>query len=294
MLEAELKRIVAAHPDYAAITPVIEKEILHHDIINVLVQQGVMRRLTFIGGTSLRLCYDSARLSEDLDFNAGFDFKPSQFAGLEDEIKAYLERKYATQVQVSKPLDDKQGNTSSWRISLVKVPERPDIPKQRLHIDVCALPSFATIKKPLINHYGIVVPTEGLLLPVQTLDEILVDKVIAFAYRARRIKPRDLWDIGWLKQHGARLDIDLLKKKLSARRKSSVNFKQALDRQQAILLQAETRDDFVSEMSRFIPQHIKARTLDNADYWSYLQEEVANICRDALQDDDSSRPFDMG
>ncbi|KFZ29357.1 hypothetical protein IDAT_03065 [Pseudidiomarina atlantica] len=75
MLNHYLQQIVAANPDLAAITPVIEKEILHHDIMAVLVQQGVMSALTFIGGTALRMCYNSSRLSEDLDFNGGHNFK---------------------------------------------------------------------------------------------------------------------------------------------------------------------------------------------------------------------------
>ena len=30
-----------------------------------------------------------------------------------------------------------------------------------MHIDVCAIPSFDIQRRPLINHYDIVVPTEG-------------------------------------------------------------------------------------------------------------------------------------
>ena len=113
MLKQQIQQIVAANPAYAAITPVIEKEILHHDIIDVMVKQGVMQQLTFIGGTSLRMCYNSARLSEDLDFNGGYDFKPSDFDGLEFEIQQYIQNKYETNVWVNKPNENKQGNTSS-------------------------------------------------------------------------------------------------------------------------------------------------------------------------------------
>src|SRR5699024_448371 len=98
MLKQQIRQIVRANPDYAAVTPVIEKEILHHDIMAVLIKQGAMQRLTFIGGTSLRMCYSSARLSEDLDFNGGHDFKPSQFDGLEFEIQAHLQNKYEMEV----------------------------------------------------------------------------------------------------------------------------------------------------------------------------------------------------
>ncbi len=53
---------------------VVEKELLHHDILRVLSGSGLLAKLTFIGGTCLRACYGSHRLSEDLDFTGGADF----------------------------------------------------------------------------------------------------------------------------------------------------------------------------------------------------------------------------
>jgi predicted nucleotidyltransferase component of viral defense system len=82
MLTEKIQSIIRSNPEYASITPVIEKEILHHDIIDVMIKHGAMQSLTFIGGTSLRMCYNSSRLSEDLDFNGGHDFKPSHLDGL--------------------------------------------------------------------------------------------------------------------------------------------------------------------------------------------------------------------
>jgi hypothetical protein len=37
-----------------------------------------------------------------------------------------------------------------------------------------------------------------------------------------------------------------------------------------ILVAFELRDDFNMEMSRFIPNQIKERTLDNPEYWTYV------------------------
>ncbi|WP_016954344.1 nucleotidyl transferase AbiEii/AbiGii toxin family protein, partial [Catenovulum agarivorans] len=275
MLKQQISQIVRANPEYATITPVIEKEILHHDIMDVLIKQGVMQRLTFIGGTSLRMCYNSARLSEDLDFNGGHNFKPSEFSGLEDEIQAYIQNKYETQVWVNKPSGEQQGETVSWKISIEKEANPPDLPRQKMHIDVCAIPSFDIEKRPLLNHYDIVVPTEGILVPVQSLQEILADKLIALAYRARRIRPRDVWDIVWIKQRGTKLSTKLVEQKLVARQKTTEDFQQALAAQcEKLMLEDEVRNDFTMEMSRFIPKQIKQRTLDNPEYWAYVQSEV--------------------
>lgn len=295
MLKQQIHQIVQSNPDYAAITPVIEKEILHHDIMDVLIKQGVMQRLTFIGGTSLRMCYNSSRLSEDLDFNSGHDFKPSEFEGLGSEIQTYIQNKYETEVWVSKPSAEQQGDTVSWKISIVKEPNRPDLPRQKMHIDVCAIPSFDIAKRPLINHYDIVVPTEGILVPVQSLQETLADKLIALAYRARRIKPRDIWDIVWIKQRGIDLSKILIEKKLNARHKQTDDFRQALSTALTKLMsEEEVHNDFNMEMSRFIPKQIKERTLDNPEYWAYVQGEVKAIASELLHDGKTKNPFDMG
>ncbi|EGN75523.1 hypothetical protein A28LD_1136 [Idiomarina sp. A28L] len=294
MLKQQIRQIVQSNPDYAAVTPVIEKEILHHDIMDVLIKQGVMQRLTFIGGTSLRMCYNSSRLSEDLDFNGGHDFKPSDFEGLESELQTYIQNKYETEVWVNKPSGEQQGDTVSWKISIVKEPNRPDLPRQKMHIDVCAIPSFDIEKRPLINHYDIVVPTEGILVPVQSLQETLADKLIALAYRARRVKPRDLWDIVWIKQRGIDLSKVLVEKKLNARHKQTDDFRQALSIALTKLMsEEEVHDDFNMEMSRFIPKQIKERTLDNPEYWAYVQGEVKAIASELLHDGKPKNPFNM-
>ena len=54
--------------ELAPLRAVVEKELLHHDIIREMSAAGLLNELTFIGGTCLRACYGSNRLSEDLDF----------------------------------------------------------------------------------------------------------------------------------------------------------------------------------------------------------------------------------
>jgi hypothetical protein len=44
--------------------PVIEKELLYYDILFALDNENLLDKLTFQGGTSLRLCYGSPRFSE--------------------------------------------------------------------------------------------------------------------------------------------------------------------------------------------------------------------------------------
>ena len=61
-------------PDLAPLKIVVEKELLHHDILRILSENRLLTDLTFIGGTCLRTCYGGIRLSEDLDFTGGKNF----------------------------------------------------------------------------------------------------------------------------------------------------------------------------------------------------------------------------
>lgn len=60
--------------EHTHMRPVIEKELLHYDILFALDKERLLDQLTFQGGTSLRLCYGAVRFSEDLDFVGGRDF----------------------------------------------------------------------------------------------------------------------------------------------------------------------------------------------------------------------------
>ena len=93
-------------PDLALLRPVVEKELLHHDILRHLADTGILARFTFIGGTCLRMCHGSSRLSEDLDFTTAMD--PETVHALLGELPAslriLLEDKYQLPVSVTEPV----------------------------------------------------------------------------------------------------------------------------------------------------------------------------------------------
>lgn len=271
-------------PEYLGLESVLEKELLQLDILSVLKNEGLFERLTFIGGTSLRLCYDSNRLSEDLDFTAGVDFKPSSFSGLSARLKETLESKYSCPVGVSTPIDSDK-DTSSWRVTISKDSDRKDLPSQKMHIDVCAYNSFEKVHKPVLDHYLLRPGMGGYLIPVQSLDEILADKMVAFAFRARRIKSRDLWDIAWLNQRRAKLSPSLVLKKLEARGKDVGEFESLINRHcDLVTSNQEVKSDFHQEMSRFLPSAIKKNTLDDPVFWDYLVNEIVSTSKTLLEE----------
>lgn len=68
LFDALVDEALRNQDELGSLRPVVVKEILHHDILRELSHADLLKQLTFIGGTCLRACYGSNRLSEDLDF----------------------------------------------------------------------------------------------------------------------------------------------------------------------------------------------------------------------------------
>ena len=78
------------HPELAGMEVIVEKELLHYELLHVLNRGGWLDGLTFQGGTALRLCYGGSRLSEDLDFSGGPEFSSESMEGLAAYLKETL------------------------------------------------------------------------------------------------------------------------------------------------------------------------------------------------------------
>lgn len=273
LLEQIRSEIIRQDENLLGLDDVVEKEILQHDVLALMYEHGYLQHLVFIGGTALRLCYGSNRLSEDLDFAASPAFRSEDLEGFAESLQQAIEEKYHASVHV-RQAQNKLSDTSVWKITVIKNASRPDIPAQKMHIDITSVCSIDSAPKPISDHHGISSQISGRLINVLSLEESLVDKLIAFAYRSRRIKPRDIWDIAWLKQKGVDVNIDFIEQKLLLREKSVSDFCASLKRQAKALEQEETCLDFSNEMSRFLPRNVKERTLGNDKFWPYVKNTV--------------------
>lgn len=65
-----------------------------------------------------------------------------------------------------------------------------------------------------LNYYGVDMGISGLIIQAESREEILADKIIAFALRKNRIKNRDLWDMAWLYQNNIKLSLDFISRKI--------------------------------------------------------------------------------
>ncbi len=264
-----------------SLRPVVEKELLHHDILREMSEAGLLTGLTFIGGTCLRACYGSARLSEDLDFTGGSDFQRGDLSALARVLTDRLQTRYGLPVSVSEPV--KTGRkVSTWKLTVETRPGRRHLPPQRIHLDICAIPSHDPRPMMLRNLYGIDLGTSGLILQAQSREEILADKVIALAFRENRLKNRDLWDIAWLVRQGIELPAELIPLKIRDHQREVAEFTALLGgRINALQTEPARREDFMKELRRFLPAATVHETIEQEQYWTYLTGVLENLARKA-------------
>lgn len=264
-----------------SLQPVVEKELLHHDILREMSHAGLLSGLTFIGGTCLRACYGSPRMSEDLDFTGGEEFTSEALQELGGVLEHCLNTKYGLQVTVSEPIRD-DARVATWKIKVITRPGIKNLPQQRINIDICAIPSYDVKPAMLNNYYGIDMGTSGLIVQAQSREEILADKYVALALR-NRIKNRDLWDILWLQRQGVKIPVSLLADKVKDHRQTVGFFLSVLTERSQLLRQDESlRKDFTFELRRFLPINLVESTIDNPDFWTVVVDHVQQGCAEII------------
>lgn len=266
---------------------VVEKELLHHDILRTLSQNNLLSDLTFIGGTCLRACYGGIRLSEDLDFTGGNNFSRDSLFEMSSLLIESLNEKYGLHVKVSEPVKDVK-NVDTWKIKIETKPQQKHLPAQRINIDICRVPSYDKRPMMLLNHYGVDMGTAGLIVQAQSREEIYADKLLAFAMRPNRIKHRDLWDIVWLHQQNIKPRFDLIPQKLQDRHISPVDFYELFNKRQKSLTQDKSLElEFNNEMRRFLSAEQIKKTVEQDGLWSfviYLMDDLrGRLERDLLK-----------
>ena len=282
--------------EVARLRVVVEKELLHHDILRVLSGAGLLTQLTFIGGTCLRACYASNRLSEDLNFTGGSDFTRDQLAAMSNILIESLKAKYGLEINVTDPVRE-EGDVSTWKLKVQTRPGRKDIPAQRINIDVCAIPSYQPRPMALLNPYGVEMGTSGLILQAQSREEIFADKLVLFALRPNRLKNRDLWDIAWLHQQQIKPALDLIKNKLNDHHAQTDAYLNAFaERSASLNKDLEIAKEFRKEMARFLPNETVKETVNSEKFWEYLSNLLESYhlqLMKTLEGKDKSPEFKM-
>lgn len=266
----------------AHMRPVIEKELLHYDILFALDKEGLLDKLTFQGGTLLRLCYGSQRFSEDLDFAGGKSFNKTDLINLKECIEKYIGGRYGFEVSVKEPkeleLEKINANITveKWQVNVVTSPDLRNTPKQKIKIEIINVPAYTSVPKTLIKNYDFLPDGySDIFIPCETLDEIYADKIISLVNTEKYIRHRDIWDLRWIKQQNAALNMDFIKNKISDY--DIENFNEKINSMLQKISSIIHGEDFRSQMSRFIPFDAQKKTLLNAKFYDHLTDELINL-----------------
>ena len=65
------------------------REYFQYKILDILFKNGLSEKISFLGGTAIKMCYGSRRYSEDLDFD-NFGLTEEDFVGMSETIKKEL------------------------------------------------------------------------------------------------------------------------------------------------------------------------------------------------------------
>ncbi len=277
----QLVALAMAQPGRQAMKPVVEKEILHYDIFHALDQDGLLKDLVFQGGTALRLCHGASRFSEDLDFAGGRAFSAAQMANIKRCVETRIGARYGLRVTVKEPKpesaipDDDAIRVSRWQISIETAPQQRDLPQQKIHIEIANVPAYTRELMPLRQNYEFLRGYGMVLVNTETMDEIMADKIIAYPASVKAIRLRDIWDLAWLTQQGAKLDPGMVRLKITDY--GIANYLTLLDAARVRLAEVVQGKSFRDQMARFIDAETIGRTLTDPAFLAYLIKTVDGL-----------------
>ena len=260
--------------------PVIRKELLHYEILFALDRTNLLRRLTFQGGTALRLCYGAPRLSEDLDFSAGPDFRAEHLQGAKEAVERRIRERFGVEAVVKEPRRRRimSGVTvHRWWLVMKPPGSRPDEPYLRVRLEVANVPAYSREVRALHANYDFLPDGYGnLLIAAESRDEVMADKLVSLvASGVDRVRHRDIWDLRWLKQRGAIVRVDWVQRKL--RDYGAGDYLAGLDAMRARLPEFTRSEEFREAMSAYLLPETRRNTLEKEEFLQFLAGEVQEL-----------------
>lgn len=111
-----------------------------------------------------------------------------------------------------------------------------------------------------------------ILIMTENLNEIMADKLISLVNTTRYVRHRDIWDLRWLKQHGAKMDKQFILSKIQDYK--ITDYPTKLDTMVANIEKIIYSEVFHNELSRFIPLDVQERTLKKEKFKEFLVNET--------------------
>jgi predicted nucleotidyltransferase component of viral defense system len=278
----------------ANLRAVVEKELLHYDLLFALDEAGLLDQLTFQGGTALRLCYGAQRYSEDLDFVGGRDFSVARMLAMKQCILQTVGERYGLKVTVKEPKDLlgepelRAVPVHKWQIRIETSPERADLPQQMIKIEIAAIPAYTRTPQQLRRNYDFLPDGYAdLVVLTESLDEIMAHKLISLVNCRSHIRYRDIWDLHWLEQQGASVNSDLVRNKITDYH--VVDYVALAADFVGQLPGIVNGADFHAQMSRFTSSAVQERTLGKEKFLAIVSRDVASMIAAAANASSSPR-----
>ncbi len=190
-------------------------------LLDALMSQSAFRadQISFHGGTSLHLCWNSPRFSEDLDFMTSHKDPHGHLTKIMPRIAASMDRFFLRhEPGLSAELKDRTKESDRMIVFEARLSHEQVVGKSKVKME------FWRVNQDYLNQYEdeLRLPTKGSSdlvahiqssMPVSTAtkETILGDKMVAIAFRDY-VKWRDIFDIWWLDQQTGGLDINMLGK----------------------------------------------------------------------------------
>jgi len=205
------------YPNMAGFDRNILREYLQYRILDIIFKSEISAKLSFLGGTAIKICYGSSRFSEDLDFD-NFGLTENEFAELSEIIKKELKLEgyevetrnvfkgaFRCYIKIPNLLQENNLSVAGDEKILIQVDTAP-------HNFKYAPNNFLLQKFDVFRNIKITPP-----------DVILSQKVAAIFGR-KRMKGRDFYDLVYL-MGMADFNYDYLEVKLGIKNKEELKVK---------------------------------------------------------------------
>ena len=246
---------------------VILKEALQIYALAALYSQPASERVTFQGGTCLRLVHGTPRYSEDMDFVTTLDSK--ELSVLFEPVSRDVARLAPLfDGEITLHVQKATAEISRWRIRYRAAREQDST---SVSLEFAPYPAYS-VQRVVLAPPMILPGLPLIVVRAETLEEIMADKVIAVAGR-RYIKGRDVFDLWWLKQKGVKADPELIRKKQSDYHLPPGQLKVNLT-----LIEAEA---IQRELQHFLPYRYRVQVLQE-DVLKVMVSEVKGLLADAI------------
>ncbi len=173
----------------------ILREYLQYKILDIIFKNKVANKLSFLGGTAIKICYGSGRFSEDLDFD-NFSLSQDEFIDLSSDIKTKLELE-GYQVEIKNVF---KGAFRSY-IKILNVLQKNNLSVARDEKILVQLDTFPHNFDYQVNDFLMQKFDVFRNIKVTPVDIILSMK-IATIFGRKRMKGRDFYDIVYLLGQG--------------------------------------------------------------------------------------------